>query len=205
MRKRFGMWVGVAVMALVAVSAVAEAQEVVLYELTETVRSTGNGGAFKSSDATLAGSALGGTKVCPPLMGLPACSVTVHAKGRASDDTGIGPVTGSFQVLVQDTNSVDGAEMVVANGMITGNLDLSPVFLRDVPLGSITGQYSMTGVAGTVLAGHRAKGEFTGTFRIPVNDRGSAAYMMDDGTIVPVEAHETSLGIAAVRLELKLK
>jgi hypothetical protein len=201
------MWVAAAVMAFVAVSGVAEAQDVLLYELTESVRSTGRGGAFKSSDSTLAGWVHSGTAICPTAMGLEVCSVTVRARGRASDDTGIGPVTGTFQIVVQDANSVDGAELVVATGSLSGDLDLSPVFLRSTPLGTITGSYSMAGVKNTVLANHKARGWFTGTFRIPYVDdaSGRVSYLMDDGRIVPVQPEETSLGVATVRLELRLQ
>jgi hypothetical protein len=205
MLKRAGMWVVATVAALVAMSGVARAQDVVLYELSEAVKVNGKTGTFKSSEATLMGWARGGTPVCPAVLGLSRCAVTVRAEGKASDDTGKGPVDGKFQVMVERFNPFDAAELAAATGKISGDLDLSPMFLRQTPLGTVTGTYDMKGMKDTVLEEYKGKGRFTGTFRIPFEHNGVVSYMMDNGSIVPVQPWETSLDVAAVRLELRLE
>lgn len=204
MLKRVGMWV-VAMATLMVMSGVAHAQDVVLYELSEAVKVNGKTGSFKSSEATLMGWARAGTLVCPPVLQLSRCSVTVRAVGKASDDTGLGPVDGKVQVMVERFNPFDSAELAVVTGMISGDLDLSPVFLRQTPLGTVTGTYDIKGVKDTILEGYKGKGRFTGTFRIPFEHNGVVSYMMDDGSIVPVLPGEMSLDVAAVRLELRLE
>ena len=205
MLKRAGMWVVAAVAALVVMSGVARAQDVVLYELSEAVKVNGKTGTFKSSEATLLGWARAGTLVCPPVLGLSRCAVTVRAEGKASDDTGVGPVDGKFQVMVERFNPFDAAEQAVATGKISGDLNLSPMFLRQTPLGSVTGTYDIKGMKDSVLEDHKGKGRFTGTFRIPFEHLGVVSYMMDDGSIVPVRPEEMSLDVPAVRLELRLE
>jgi hypothetical protein len=90
MFKRASMWLAAAA-TLVVMSGVAHAQDVVLYELTESVKVNGKTGTFKSSEATLLGWARRGTPICPSALNLPRCSVTVRAEGKASDVTGLGP------------------------------------------------------------------------------------------------------------------
>jgi hypothetical protein len=200
-------WLGVVVMAGVVLGAPlpARALDVVLYEVTEAVR-LGKGGSFKSSKATLAGVALPGTVLCPlwlaTQLNIEQCTVTVNATGRAGDDTGIGPVSGSFDVLMQDANNVDNPEIVIMRGHLDGMLDLSPAFVDKKPRGTVTGDFSASGVAGTVMAGHRARGRFDGVFRLPFRSGGKPSYQLDDGSIVPVEPFEFMLGGAMVRIEI---
>jgi hypothetical protein len=52
------------------------------------------------------------------------------------------------------------------------------------------------------MASARAFGTFTGTFRLPFRVAGKASYLMDDGSVVPVQPQEFSLGQAMVRLEI---
>jgi hypothetical protein len=199
------MWAVAAGMVLGAMPGVARGQDVVLYELTESVKVNGKTGTFKSSEATLLGWGRGGTAVCPSVLALSVCSVTVRATGKASDDTGLGPVDGHFQVMVDRFNPFDAAELAVAAGKISGDLDLSPVFLRGTPRGTVTGKYDLKGMKDTVLDKYDRKGNFTGTFRLPVPHNGVISYMMDDGSFVPVQPEEMALGVAAVRLELRLE
>jgi hypothetical protein len=192
---------------LVAMSGVAHAQDVdvVLYELTESVKVNGKTGTFKSSEATLLGWARRGSVICPESLNLPRCSVTVRAVGKASDETGLGPIDGHFQIMVERFNPFDAAELAVATGSLKGQIDLSPLFLRETPLGSATGQFELKGMKDTQLENYKAKGDFTATFRLPVPHNGVISYMMDDGTYESVQPEETALSIAAVRVELRLK
>ena len=191
--------------AVVVAPVPARALDVVLYEVTEAVR-LGKGGSFKSSKATLAGIALPGTVLCPvwlaTQLNIQQCTVSVNAIGRAGDDHGIGPVSGSFDVLMQDTNNVDNPEIVIMRGQIDGTLDLSPAFLEKKPRGTVTGNFTANGMAGTVMAGHRARGRFDGVFRLPFRAGGKPSYQLDDGSIVPVEPFEFMLGGAMVRVEI---
>jgi hypothetical protein len=206
MLKRARVWVVAVVAALLATSNVCHAQDVVLYEISEAVKVNGKTASFNSSEAVLMGWARAGTPVCPLDLGLSVCAVTVRAIGKASDDTGIGPVDGKFSVMVQYFNPFDAAELAVITGKISGDLDLSPIFLRKTPLGTVTGTYDLKGVKDTVLNHYNQKGRFTGTFRLPFDHNGVVSYMMDDGSIVPVQQpQETSLNVPTVRLELRLQ
>jgi hypothetical protein len=183
----------------------ARAADAVLYEVTEAVR-LGKGGSFKSSKATLAGVAAPGTVLCPTWLttqlAIESCTITVNAIGKADDSTGVGPVNGTFDVLMQDLNSVDMPEVVIMRGNLSGTLDMSPAFVEQKPRGFITGEFNGTGVAGTAMAGQKAKGRFDGTFRIPFRHAGKAVYLLDDESLVPVSPGEFILGSAMVRLEL---
>jgi hypothetical protein len=186
----------------------ARAVDAVLYEVTEAVR-LGKGGSFKSSKATLAGMAAPGTVLCPTWittqLQIDGCTITVNALGRADDTTGFGPVSGTFDVLMQDVNSVDMPEIVIMRGSISGTLDLSPAFVDKKPRGLITGEFQGTGVAGTPMAGQRARGRFDGTFRIPFRHNGKPSYLLDDESIVLVTPGEFILGNAMVRVELTFR
>lgn len=181
------------------------AADAVLYEVTEAVR-LGKNGSFKSSKATLSGVAAPGTALCPEWLAtqlaVDTCTITVNAVGKADDATGFGPVTGSFDVLMQDYNNIDMPEIVIMRGTLSGTLDLSPAFVEKKPRGSITGEFHGNGVVGTAMAGQRARGRFDGTFRIPFRHNGKASYLLDDGSIVLVSPGEFILGTAMVRVEL---
>jgi len=183
----------------------AQAADVVLYEVTEAVR-LGKSGSFKSSKATLSGVAAPGTSICPAWLAtqlqVDGCTVTVTAVGKADDATGIGPVSGTFDVLMQDANNVDAPEIVIMRGNLSGTLDLSPAFVDKKPLGTVAGDFDASGVAGTVMVGQRARGRFDGVFRIPLRVGGKAVYLLDDGSVVAAQGGEFLLGSAMVRLEL---
>jgi hypothetical protein len=185
--------------------AAARAADVVLYEVTEAVR-LGKSGSFKSSKATLSGVAAPGTTICPTWLAtqllVDGCTVTVTAVGRADDASGIGPVTGTFDVLMQDANNVDAPEIVIMRGNLSGTLDMSPAFVDKKPRGTVTGEFDASGIAGSVMTGQRARGRFDGVFRIPFRSGGKAAYLLDDGSVTLVQAGEFLLGSAMVRLEL---
>lgn len=187
----------------------AGAADAVLYELTEAVKIEDAAGRFKSSQATLAGTIAAGTPLCPRSLVAQVrasnCSLTVRAVGKADDATGTGPVTADIQVLVQDANQVDAPEVVVIKGRVHGTLDMSPAFLRQIPLGSITGRFTASGVPGSPAAGFSGSGAFNGVFRIPFEHNGRPSYLLDNGSIEPVRSHERALGIPTVRLEIDLR
>jgi hypothetical protein len=185
----------------------AAAANVTLYEVTEAIQTVTNGKTFRSSTSTLTGVARTGTALCPhwlAIAGIEGCWVVVRAVGRADDFTGIGDVTGTFEVMIQDNNLEDAAEIVVLRGRMRGRIDLSPAFQHNRPVGSISGSFSGGGLASTVLAGFRASGSFTGTFRMPFLSGGRASYLLDDETVAAAQAHEFSIGYPAVRLDVTL-
>ena len=191
---------------LVGAAAPARASDAVLYEVTEAVKLSGKGGTFKSSTATLTGDVAPGTVLCPTWLAqqlnISACSIIVRATGHADDTTGIGPAGGDFDIVIQDWNQADAPEIVVMKGTLSGTIDLSPAFTKQQPLGSISGKFTALGLQNNVLAGVRASGTFSGTFRLPFRAGGKASYLMDDGTVVAAQPQEFSLGQAMVRLEV---
>lgn len=197
----------VAVMgAVLGINAPAWAVDAVLYEVTEAVKVTGKGGAFKSSTATLTGDVASGTALCPTWLtqqyGLNSCTIVVRATGHADDVTGVGPAGGDFDIVIQDWNNADAPEVVVMKGTMQGTIDLSPAFTKQQPLGSITGKFTANGLSSGALAGARASGTFNGTFRLPFRQGGRPSYLLDDGSIVLAQPQEFSLGQAMVRLEV---
>ena len=191
---------------VLGLSAPASAVDAVLYEVTEAVKVTTKGSAFKSSTATLTGDVAAGTPLCPTWvaqqLNVATCTIIVRATGKADDTTGVGPATGDFDIVVQDWNSADAAELVVMKGNISGTLDLSNAFQKQQPLGSINGKFSAVGLKGSVMAGVQAAGTFTGKFRLPFRQAGRASYLLDDGSVVAAAPQEYSLGQAMVRLEV---
>jgi hypothetical protein len=188
---------------------VGSTSDAVLYEVTEAVgsRQGGKGKTFKSSSATLGGVAKAGTPLCPASIAsenLNGCWVVVRAIGSANDYTGIGPVFGSIEVVVQDKNGTDSPETTVLRGTIYGNMDMSPAFLQGRPVGSISGSFSLRGVSGTAMSGKYVSGGFDGKFRLPFSNGPKALYMRDDASMVDVDHSEYVLGYPAVRLEITI-
>lgn len=207
------MSLGIVLMGSVFAGA-AMAADAVLYEVTEAVASKGapnsQSTAFRSSTATLSGVVSTGTAGCSAAIATPAlqgCWVIVRAVGRANDDTGMGPIVGSFEVVVQDRNQVDSPEIVVLRGHVGGHIDLSPAFLQNRPIGTVSGSYTLHGVPGTVMSGQTHRGEFTGVFRLPYMNNGQAWYLGvgEDNNPVAVQNAEYVLGYPAVKLEITFR
>lgn len=200
----------------------AEAADVVLYEVTETMTVKGGRIARRLATAGLSGTAKAGTALCPEKVAttfnLDRCSVTAFAYDNLDLRTGRGPVTGKFAVVVQDLNTIDGPEVVILRGTFAGDVDLSPAIMgRDgvsltgdeVPLGYLTGTYTAQGVAGGPLAGTTVRGSMVGPFRLPFTsmlDGQTPAYLISASpwTEEPVGAGGRIFGTPMVRLELHL-
>jgi len=204
------MSLGIVLMGSVFAGA-AMAADAVLYEVTEAVASKGAGSqgtGFRSSTATLSGVVRTGTAGCSEAIATPAlqgCWVIVRAVGRANDDTGVGPIVGSFEVVVQDRNQTDSPEIVVLRGHVGGSIDLSPAFQQNRPVGSTSGSFTLIGVPGTVMSGQVVRGDFTGVFRLPYMNNGHASYLSDDNNPVLVQNAEYVLGYPAVKLEVTFR
>jgi hypothetical protein len=148
----------------------------VLYEVTENLKLRPLLSGRRLATATLSGTVAAGTSVCPAGLGADYCVLTAMATDNLDVSTGQGPVTGRFRVHVQDTNPVDGAELVVLEGTLAGKIILAAAVLGgdgipntgdEMPVGTLTGHWSAVGVRGGPLQGLRGGGTLTGTFRLP--------------------------------------
>lgn len=228
--KLLGAAVGVGMTIVIGAAAPAGAQgdppNATVYELTESQRIRGHRVVKRAAASALAGWVLPGTAICTPELvaryGLATtgCYVNIHATNTIDLSTGIGPVRGTFDVLVQDRNLVDAPETVVMSGMLDGDMDLSAAVLSNVPLGTISGTWRATGSKGTPVEDATLRGSFTGIFRLPfvLCTDGSdptqnlgcpltpPLYLVSPPAgVVPLQPTEYALGVPAVRLELTLR
>lgn len=178
----------------------AMAQQALLYEVTETMSLRGIRNPRRIATAALMGSVQGGAPICPALLAVPSCSINVIASDDIRSDTGKGWVSGNFDIVVQGDNPFDGPELTVARGTLRGDIDLSPT-LVNIPLGSISGRWTVTGLPDGPLATYKSKGTFVGTFRLPFGDA-PPSYLSDVFVPFPLAANEFSLGVPTVRLEV---
>ena len=184
-----------------------------LYEVTENMKLKSNGVVKRLATAGLAGTVDAGTPLCPLPM---PCGITALATDSINLATGAGPVKGTFAVVVQGDNPVDGPEFVILRGKLKGKIDLALAVLGpdgipesgdELPLGTITGRWEAEGVSGGPLAGVEQEGTFTGTFRLPFDIGFGPWYMLNpfafpgSGSFVAVADEEHSLGVPTVRLE----
>src|SRR5207249_7621299 len=200
---------------------------VTLYEISERVTfDQAQGVILRNATSPLQGFAALGTPLCPSafLISVPRIkSCTVIATGTDSVDTltGIGPVSGTFDVVINapGNSSVHVPDLPVINGTFTGTVDLSLAVLHHIPLGSITGTFTIMRTADPATG---TQGDLpqpvvlpsNGTFRMPFKLGGqgrferskrdhAAVYLADDlHTVIPVKAFERSTGFPDVRLEV---
>jgi len=184
----------------------AHAVDGTLYEVSEAITLKSNGKAFKSSEATLSGRINAGTPLCPSLaataLGTDSCWIIVHATGGADDTSGLGPIRGTMFVMAEFRNAADAPELEILSADFSGELDLSPALLHQIPRGTIVGKYSARGEKNTIMDGYKVQGDFQGVFRIPFLYGPQPSYLLDDGRVVPLELNEYSIGQPTPRLEL---
>ena len=147
------------------------------------------------------------------------CTVTAIGWDSVSTVTGLGPVQGIFDVVINapGNSSVHIPDLPVISGKFSGTVDLSPAIVHGVPLGSISGTFTITRVAdatGRLVSVTTSSLPFTGTFRLPfaISPTGSAVktdqtqvayYLADDlKTPIPIEWDQHSMGFPTVRLEV---
>jgi hypothetical protein len=190
-----------------------------LYEVTETVHFGADGlRVTRDAVAVLMGFAPLGTPLCPmkALITNPTaqtCTVTgtgtdsVSVAGASVD--GKGPVFGTFSVVVNapGNSSVHVPDLPLLTGTFSGTNDLSLAILHGIPLGRISGTFTIDGDPQDV--------PFTGTFRMPFaldpkgrakepdDEREDTFYLGDDGELIRVQPFERVLGFPPVRLEVK--
>jgi hypothetical protein len=203
---------------VLATAGLAMGQNAVLYEVTEQMKVKRNDrGQARVATAALKGWVSAGTSLCPEwltaALHVPACAISAIAHDNINLATGQGPVNGTFAVLIPGDNPTDGPELIIAEGSLRGTIDLSPAVLGwngiQVPLGTITGEWSARGSRGGPLDSLRVEGTLTGTFRLPFPDPWlNVAYMLNPytypgpGSAIAITKDELSLGVPTVRLEL---
>src|SRR5262245_22425846 len=115
-------------------ASIAAAQNAVLYEVTEAMKlKPGDGAQARVATAALMGRVNSGASLCPDwlsrALNVPSCAISVIAQDNIYLATGQGPVKGRFAVVIQDKNTIDGPELVIAEGSLRGSIDLSPAVL----------------------------------------------------------------------------
>jgi hypothetical protein len=200
---------------------------VTLYEVSERVSfDQVQGIVLRNATSPLQGFAALGTPLCPSKLLISAphmrsCTVIATGTDSVSTVTGTGPVSGTFDVVINapGNSDVHVPDLPVISGTFSGTVDLSLAVLHRIPLGSITGSFTITQTAdpatGVLVPLPQAIVlPFGGTFRMPFtldaqgrfqrSDREHAAFYLKDDlrTVVPVRAFERSTGFPDVRLEV---
>jgi hypothetical protein len=147
---------------------------VVLWEVQEYLRLKQGGFRdnimFRLANATLVGDATDG--LCPPS---PAgaepvpCAMDARARSAVNTETGVGPIAGNFNILVDtDPASPLLSDLVLfATGSLEGTLDLRPVVLAQQTGGAFGGPVAPA--SGRWRSRNLdARGRFVGGFLIPV-------------------------------------
>jgi len=224
-------------LALLGLSASAQAEDrdeatgatgVTLYEISERVMfDQVQGVIVRNATSPLQGFAALGTPLCPTalLISVPrikSCTVIAVGTDSVSTQTGTGPVSGTFDVVINapGNSSVHVPDLPVISGTFEGTVDLSLAVLHQVPLGSITGRFTIAEMADPATGTLAPLPQpivlpFNGTFRMPFK-RGAqgrfertlrdhaAFYLSDDfRTLISVRAFERSTGFPDVRLEVR--
>lgn len=184
--------------------------DMTLYEATENMRLLGlhllNGvprTGHRVATSELMGVARRGSPLCPNTVPPGTGDCTVNATGSSDVNlaTGLGSLTGTVKVVVQDTNQADSPEFVVLKGKFTGKIDFRPTAFGR-PCGTVTAHLVVDG-AGNF--------PFTGTFRQPISVGGLAYYVSGSCAFatpgfptdfVLVNANEFSLSYPTVRFEI---
>ena len=203
---------------------------VTLYEISERVTfdpdPNRSGVILRNATSPLQGFAELGTPLCPSelLISVPqmkSCTVIATGTDSVSTVTGRGPVGGTFDVVINapGNSSVHVPDLPVLSGTFGGQVDLSFAVLHHVPLGSITGTFTISKMADPVTGvliplPQPVVLPFRGTFRMPFSvgahgrlerseRRHAAFYLADDlRTLIEVHPNERSTGFPTVRLEL---
>ena len=240
MVKQLGIVAGLAVSLMLADTSYASDREeqadslggtgVTLYEISERVTfdpdPSSAGVIRRNAISPLQGFAEVGTPLCPSELlisgpRMKSCTVIATGADSVSTVTGMGPVSGTFDVVINapGNSSVHVPDLPVISGTFSGNVDLSLAVLYHVPLGCIEGNFTITQMAdpATGMLGSLPQPvvlPFTGTFRMPFaidtharrarSDRQRAAFYLADDleTLSLVRPTELSVGFPTVRLEV---
>jgi hypothetical protein len=163
---RMAAIVGLVGVAVGGAPALASAGGATLYELTENMKVLQRNNNRPAVGRRIASSAITGVaEVGTPLCPLPefqsgpaGCAVNVMGSSNVSLLTGLGVLQGTFATVEQGDNPVDGPEAVVLRGQFSGQVDLSPAILHQIPFGTLVGK---------VKPVQDRRTDFTGVFRLP--------------------------------------
>ena len=159
MTKRVLIFAGLALSLLVLPGASDAGAGVTLYEISERVtfspkKLEDSVVIFRNATSPLLGFADLGTPLCPSALLITAprtqrCTVSATGTSDLSTVTGIGPVSGMFDVVIAapGNSSAHVPNLPVITGTFDGTIDLSLAVLSQVPLGSITGTFTITQMA----------------------------------------------------------
>jgi len=203
---------------------------VTLYEISERVTfdpdPAAPGVIRRNATSPLQGFAELGTPLCPSqlLISVPrieSCTIIATGTDSVSTVTGLGPVSGTFDVVINapGNSAVHVPDLPVISGTFSGEVDLSAAVLHHVPLGSMRGIFTITQMAdlsnGQLFSLPTPVAlPFSGTFRMPFavdaqgksvrsNRKSVAFYLADDmRTRIPVQQTERSVSFPTVRLEV---
>jgi len=194
-----------------------------LYEVTESVAFDpiqGIKGPALSRDATatLLGFAKIGTPLCPSkaLITNPAaetCTILGVGSDRIRLDTGMGPVSGTFAVVVNapGNSSVHVPDLPLLTGTFQGLIDFKASVFLGIPIGLVQGSFAPNDQTGHPT---NVSLPFSGTFRLPFaldawgdakeieNEDEQAFYRADDGSLIRLKPDERDLVFPTVRLEV---
>jgi len=158
---------GLAGLVVVGAPAVSSAGGATLYALNENMKITktrnGQTPGRRVGMGALSGVAAVNTPLCPDASlasGPAGCAINAFGQDDVSLVTGLGTLQGTYTIVVQGDNPVDGPEAVVQAGGFTGSMDFSPAIVHQIPYGTVVG--SVTSGPGR---GHPSP--FTGVFRLP--------------------------------------
>jgi len=165
-------WKRTAAVAVIAFSAIVfaprfvQAADATLYELTENMKKTKfRDGSYRSATSQLSGWADLGTPLCPKSLvtvlspGATKCAINATGNDNINVATGLGDFWGTYTVVVQGDNAVDGPELVVLRGSFRGEMNFAPALIKGIPYGTVTGTMRRSRGEGSI--------PFTGVFRLP--------------------------------------
>ena len=168
-----------------------------IYETTENARFRGGAAVRRVSTASAQGKVAAGSPICHPEDATkPACDITVVATDNIGA-SGVGPIEGTFAIVVNEPGTADLPEIVVLEGRLDGVVDIS---MAASGLGSIAGRWQAKGVGG---------GTFTGTLRFPFPFGSGYGYV--DALAGPpyfvrvVRPNEMVLGFPALLFEIEFE
>jgi hypothetical protein len=148
---------------------------------------------LRLANAALVGTASGG--LCTA--GQDPCAFDTLAKSSVPLHTGVGPLNGDWQVMLDDElihpdgNPLLSDLVLVAKGSVTGTLDLRPLLTQEAPMALMKGRWKSKALD--------VRGTFSGTFLVPFTDPTKQcatgfAYLDPSAGLQCLNATEMSLG-----------
>jgi len=188
-------------LAAVAGPTPASAADATLYELVESMSIVQHDGrAYRQAWAAIDGTARPGTLLCPFQV---TCTLVGWGWSNVETTTGKGTFGGSFTVVVDGDNAVDGPEASVLSGRFGGTMDFSPALLARQPYGTVVGTATV-GASSSPL-----RGTFLLPFVLPGDPTNTPYYLgliglQPDGSVMPVKDSERALNRPTVKFQICL-